>query len=113
MIDFGNNAREFTHHYKIIIENEISTEEILALLNKYTYQALVQFNPEKVGTLGYSSHYFFQEKVEKGTYSLECDIIDFTIQKTAIEAYLYNNTHSKIYVKLFSVYENVKDNNNT
>lgn len=59
MIDFGNNAREFTHHYKIIIDDEINHEEVLELLNKYTYQALVQFNPEKVGSLGYSSHYFF------------------------------------------------------
>ncbi|RYU93370.1 hypothetical protein [Emticicia agri] len=107
----GINKREFNYYYKVIIENEVTNEhevsvnQLLNLLKDYVFQSLRQFKSGKKMNLIYSTHYFFRETIEKGFYSFECDIIDFTANKVAIEAYLYNENHSKLMMKWFSVYE--------
>ncbi|RFS15017.1 hypothetical protein [Emticicia sp. C21] len=106
-----NNKREFNYYYKVIIENEVTNQnevsinQLLNLLKDYVFQSLRQFKSGKKMNLTYTTHYFFRDTIEKGVYSFECDIIDFTTNKVAIEAYLYNENHSKLLMKWFSVYE--------
>jgi DNA-binding transcriptional regulator WhiA len=107
----GLNKRNFNYYYKVTIENEVTGEneaainQLLNLLKGYVYQSLREFKSGKKMNLTYSTHYFFRETLEKGFYNFECDIIDFTPDKVAIEAYLYSEIHSKLMIKWFSVYE--------
>ncbi|WP_337042617.1 hypothetical protein [Emticicia sp. 17c] len=109
MMSSGDSTLEFTYYYKITIEEEQSQNQLLALINSYVHESLRQFNADTKMSLIYSTQYFFRETINKGVYNLECDIIDFTPEKIALEAYLYSEEQAKIIVKWFGAYEHIKN----
>lgn len=56
----------------------------------------------------FTSHfYLFDENIEQAQFSVECDILDMSPTRMALECYLYHKYVNRFVAKLFVVYGKV------